>query len=511
MALNDLELSVMAFPQNWSHTSQQLSVNLLLLPVGNPLLPLGTGPQFAGTTIFLNAVILKGLDSLPSTATPAALTVPYMATPPIAAVALFTNLVNKLPAGTNVTSSKLAQLPAAAARIKKALPPSYTNAFPFEQPKSDTIMGDGYGCAVRAQSPGSLNPPQPPPPKIIAWGQILSYVLRQPQLARAVGVVYPVTLNVPVAVLQDGGWIYFALDASSAAHPYVNDWQANRDTVKSYAARIPQVSATADRTMFAASLFPVVAVPGSNLAEAQLEAEIYDDGFAQVVHCNQPATVDAGTGETDGIAPGAEAGVQIGWDDEQVTTWLNRQIDLLRDRVGGTTNAPESPLGVQGYRVDVQSKGDLNWHTLCNVNGSLPFSGNTSDGSGSTPSGELWVAPAPIRPVPANWTDPNLEPAWLPLYFAQWRGSSLVVHDDTISKITPGGVPMPSSILSADLSGVPILRYGNDYQFRVRLVDLTGGGPAAGQHPVHAGLAPAGFCPFRRHLPPKSLEITATP
>jgi len=31
--------------------------------------------------------------------------------------------------------------------------------------------------------------------------------------------------------------------------------------------------------MFAASLFPVVAVPGSNLAEAQLEAEIYDDAL----------------------------------------------------------------------------------------------------------------------------------------------------------------------------------------------------------------------------------------
>jgi len=48
----------------------------------------------------------------------------------------------------------------------------------------------------RAGVRGSLNPPQPPP-KIIACGQILSYVLRQPQLARAVGVVYPVTLNVP--------------------------------------------------------------------------------------------------------------------------------------------------------------------------------------------------------------------------------------------------------------------------------------------------------------------------
>ena len=78
---------------------------------------------------------------------------------------------------------------------------------------------------------------------------------------------------------------------------------------------------------------PVIATPGSNLTQAQLEAAEYDDGFAQVVHCNQPATIDAATLQPDLIPPGTDAGIQLGWDDEQVTAWVNGQLDLLRVRV----------------------------------------------------------------------------------------------------------------------------------------------------------------------------------
>jgi hypothetical protein len=513
MALSDLELSLMAFPQSWNAVKQQLTVNLLLLPVGDPLTPLGTGPQFAGTTVFLNVGFVAGLANLPSTSSPLVLDQAFVAIPPVGAVSLFKGLVAKLPAGTTVNTTT-PNPPAASVRIKKSLPPSYTAAFPFERPRSaDIIAGDGYGCALKAQSPGQLYPPQPPPPKIIAWGQILSYALRQPQLAIALGLIYQVTVNVPAAAqaaVTAGGWLYFALDTSSAAHPWVNDFKANSDKVKSYAARIPQLDPHTGRTVFAATLFPVIAVPGSDLAQAQLEAEIYDDGFAQVVHCNQPTTVDAATGDPTQIAPGAESGIQIGWDDEQVTTWLNGQIDLLRFRLGGSV-VPESPLGVLGYRIDVQRAGTTSWHSLCNVTGNLPFSGSNSNGTGSTPSGELWVAPAPVRPVPSDWVSPNAEEAWLPLYFSQWRGSSIVVHDDTVSKINPGTTAMPSSALTGNLTGVPVLRYGNDYDFRARFVDLTGGGPDVSLQPVHPGLAPVGSCPFRRYLPPKSLEVVTSP
>jgi hypothetical protein len=513
MALDELELSLMAFPQNWDAVNQKLNVNLLLLPVGDPTKPLGSGPVFAGTPINVKALFIEGLDSLPLTTSPIALTTLFVATPPPAALALFQGLGSKLPAGTTVTSGKLTRTPDPAARIKKSLPASYTNAFPFERSQNgDITTGDGYGCAVRAQSPGTLNPtPQPPPPKIIAWGQIISYILRQPLLAQAVGLVYPVPLSIPAATVQNGGWLFFRLDDSSPANPYVNDSKLHPDSVKSYAARIPPLDKNNGRRMFAAMLFPILALPDSKYVEAQFEAEIYDDGFAQIVHCNQPQTADAATLDPDQIPPGSEVGIQVGWDDEQVTVWLNRQIDLLRDRVGGTTVAPEAPLGVQAYRVDVQLKGDTQFHSLCDVVGSLPFSASTNDGSGFTPSGELFITPAPVRPVPANWTDPNPEPALLPLYFAHWRGSSLVVHDDTISQITPGKKAMPSNLLSGDLTGVPILRYGQDYQFRVRCVDLTGGGPLDTEGPVHPGVAPNGFCAFRRFIPPKSLEVDSTP
>ncbi|WP_433975532.1 hypothetical protein [Tunturiibacter lichenicola] len=517
MALSDLELSLMAFPQNWNATKQQLTVNLMLLPVGNPLAALGTGPQFAGTTVNLDAAFIAGLASLPSTTSPVALTVPFLAIPPIGSVSLFNNLLAKLPAGTTVNTAT-PSVPAASVRIKKALPPSYISAFPFERPRTtDVVTGDGYGCALAAQSPGQLYPPQAPPPKIIAWGQLLSYALRQPQLALALGLIYEVILDVPTATVQDGGWLYFALDTSSVSHPWVNDFTTNPDKVKSYAARIPQLDALTSRDLFAATLFPVVVTPGSDLTEAQLEAEIYDDGFAQVVHCNQPTTVDAATGDDTQITPGAETGVQIGWDDEQVTTWFNRQLDLLRFRISGSPPPPpllpppESPLGVLGYRIDVQQAGTTDWHSLCNVTGNLPFSGSTTNGSGSTPSGELWVSPAPVRPVPTDWVSPNAEQAWLPLYFSQWRGSSIVVHDDTITNINPGVINMPSSALTGNMTGVPPLRYGKDYNFRVRFVDLTGGGPGASDEPIHPGLAPVGFCPFRRYLPPKSLEVLSTP
>jgi hypothetical protein len=525
MALDHLELSIMAFPQRWDGPAGNLQINFLLFPVGDPTAPLGAGPQFAGTSVPLIVNILAGLDPLPkSTSVPTQAT-PTVAQPPVVAPALFntlfTQLVNK---GVTVTSGKLSQEPPATARIQKSLPDSYTQAFPFEKPRTDDLsVGDGYGCSLRAQDPGLNNPP---PPAQIAWGQILSYALRQPVLARNLGLVYSLTIPIPAGMLQNGGYVYLTLDASSPANPWVNDWQNNPDTVKSYAARLPQLDSTRQRSLFAATLFPVVANPGSNLTDAQFEAEQYDDGFAQIVHCNQPTTIDAVTLDPEQIAPGTEAGIQIGWDDEQVTVWLNNQIGLLHDRYqsGKIPNyvpqTPEAPLGVQGYRVDVRLKGISAWTSLCVVNGSLPFDQNSVGGAAITyiNGNELWLAPAPIRPRPADPNQPNDNPAWLPLYFAQWRGTSLVVPDQVISllayAVANPGAPLPAPPAqnpSADLTLVPPLHYGNDYEFRVRLVDLTGGSALSTDPPVHPGDAPQALCKFRRFIPPKSLEVETSP
>ncbi len=525
MALNHLELSLMAFPQGWDGPSGLLSLNILLLPVGDPTAPLGGGPKFAGTTVALVINLVSGLDSLPSTLTAPSKTVAYTAQPPPVAPTLFTTLCSQLVAkGITVTSGKLSKAPPAAARILKSLPQSYTLAFPFEKRRSnDLSLGDGFGCALRAQAP-ALNATLPPPDNQISWGQVISYALRQPVLAEDLGLIYPTTIPIPAALLASGGFIWVALDTASNANPWVTDFKAQPDTVKSYAARLPALDATHGRKLFAATLFPIVSVPPSNLAEAQLEAEEYDDGFAQIVHSNQPTTIDAATLDQDQIAPGTEAGIQIGWDDEQLTVWLNNQIDLLRDRVNGTTNTPEAPLGVQGYRVDVRLKGAATWNSLCAVNGTLPFNQTSFGGAASTSisGNEFWVAPAPVRPS-TNDNTTNDQPGWLPLYFAQWAGASLVLPDPVVQLLayavnaantSKTGQPLPPPALpnpNPDLTSAPTLRYGNDYEFRVRLVDMTGGGPLASDTVVHPGPAPITQVGFRRHVPPKTLEVVSSP
>ena len=396
--LDDLELSLMAFPQSWTKTtptSGTLRVNLLVLPVGDPLGAVGSVPKFAGTTLRLTARLITG-EALPASGTAPAHMAPFDAAPPIGAVALLTGLSSRLPSGTTLTTGKVTKstAPPGALRIMKALPPSYTQAIPFSRPRDPSlfVIGDGYGCAVSAQDPGTK---LPKPAATVAWGQILSYVLRQPALAAACGFVYPTSLTLSSTLVAGVSWVSFAIDTSNPANPFVSDL-ANPDAIRSYAARLPPL--TTDRKLFAAALFPVVATPDATLAVPDLEAETYDDGFAQIIHCHQPPTFDTATGGTSGLSPGAEPGIQIGWDDEQVTVWLDRQVGLLRDRANDTSTNPEAPLGVLGYRVDVHESTETTWHPLCAVTGSLPFSGASAGGAGSTPSGELFVTPAPRSP-----------------------------------------------------------------------------------------------------------------
>jgi len=529
--LDDLELSLMAFPQSWTKATGTLAVNLIVLPVGDPTGPVGSVPVFAGTTLKLTAQLLTG-GALPSTTATSALSAPYAAAPPAVALPLLRSMATRLPTGATLTTGKVtaAQAPPATVRVMKALPTSYTQAFPFSRPRDPAlfVVGDGYGCAVEAQAPPITVPSQPkppPPPPTIAWGQLLSYILRQPLLAQACGLLYQTQLALPATLVKDVSWIHFSIDTSVASNPFASDVAANPDSVRSYAARLPPLNG--DRRLFAAALFPVVPTTSALLAGPDAEAQIYDDGFAQIVHAFQPPTFDAATG-AGGIPPGAEAGIQLAWDDEQVTIWLDRQIGVLRDRAthATTPTTAESPLGVVGYRIDVSPSGANAWASLCGVTGNLPFSAGSSTGAGATtlpPGTELTVTPSPVRAQPTG-SGPSAEPTWLPLYFAAWRGASLVTDDPTYGalnppdKAPPPGQPignsfntkLPSTALRpANLPPAP--SYGQSYDFRVRLVDLSGGGPSLIDGPVHPGLAPIATAPFRRYIPPKALVVATTP
>lgn len=152
--LDDLELSLMAFPQSWTAATKTLVVNLLVLPVGDPTGPIGTVPIFGGTTLKLKAQLITG-EALPASGTTPALSNPFVAVPPPCALALLNSMKSRLPAGTTVTTGKVdaAHAPPATVRVKKALPPSYTQAFPFSRSRDPALFftGDGYGCAVEGR------------------------------------------------------------------------------------------------------------------------------------------------------------------------------------------------------------------------------------------------------------------------------------------------------------------------------------------------------------------------
>jgi hypothetical protein len=181
--------------------------------------------------------------------------------------------------------------------------------------------------------------------------------------------------------------------------------------------------------LFAAVLFNAEApAPAAASREWLAEADAYSEGFAHVVHASR-------------LRP---AGLAIGWDDEQVLGWVQRQLDAAC--------APDDPLalcGVAGYRLDVREPGgtDTRWQSLCRASGRLSLGAWHSDFDGE------WRID--VAALMAGGAETPF--AYLPRHFAVWRGGSLVAPSEPL----------------------PAWRPGVRHEFRVRLVDLSGGGPAS--------------------------------
>src|SRR5690606_34073203 len=93
---------------------------------------------------------------------------------------------------------------------------------------------------------------------------------------------------------------------------------------------------------------------------------------------------------------------------------------------------------------------------------------------------------------------------WIPMYFTNWIGKSLAIPDQDGQEIN---VPEFSAIrvfnstenaqkllpkpafypYGQDENEQLDLRYGNAYQFRIRLMDLTGGAPQIDDNPLNGG------------------------
>jgi hypothetical protein len=485
------KLNLLTFPQKWDG-KKTLDLRLLVLPKGNPLQPIYTGlPAFAKANLSFDMLIIPSLDRLPDPAD-VQVRIPVTTTTPPNQITLFNELASRfninsaLPPGnprkTNIEGS-------AAVRIKKLLTPSYRNAFAFEQQRTPfAVMDKSYECALTG-SDSANRPPKPPLSSEISWGQMLSFVLRQPLLVEQLGLLYQTTVSLPdPTFLQEGGWLY--VDFNNAS-----DYAASTITsnlVGRYAARIPPL-AKKPRPLFAAVLFPVLSSPAptGNYDDIFLEAEVYDDGFAKIIHGAQPTR--AGIIETDPInlPPIKDVGIRLGWDDEQLVIWMNRQVEPLLNKV-------DTPMGVFAYRVDVRKAGTTKWNSLVRVQGNLQL-GNIGLG---TFDGELGV-----EALPTQLQGKKIGDFWLPSYLTTWSGSSLVVSDATAFEVSgQDDVVAKRMYQPVNADAVP-LRYGNDYEFRVRLMDISGGGPEVKDQPINPAPAPIATVPFRRFVPPKPVKI----
>ncbi len=510
MALNQLRLALLTFARGWDGAT--LSGSVLLLPSGDPTAPLfgGGSAKFAGTSLALQAVVAAGTDTLATTTlTGAALTAPDLSQ----AAALFAALGTKFDV---VDQTVPGAPPPTVAQVMKPLPPTYTGLLPPGAVLSPyAATPEDFRCALRDRQP--TLPLPPPPPRTVSWGQVISYALRNPALARALGLIWDFIVPaeaLPAGGLPDGGWLFVSPQAADGGTGLTAAWQATPDAVKCYASYIPPLAAA--RPLFSAVLFPVanpaappVTPDQGALDRAFQEAEAFADGFARLVHVRQPDSVDTATGaEGTGVAPGSEAGIQIGWDDEQVAEWHNRQIALSLG--AGPTPPLESPIGVLGYRVDVRvpvtgepAGSNAGWTSLMTAAATVPPAY-----AGKLPgfAGELAVEPTPSALNGAAQF-------WLPLYFAQWRGTQLGVRDD-LPRLLAGGVaagkstpPVKSAFAAVDVPGAPRLIYGTTYQFRVRLADLTGAGPDPSLHPAPESVAQRATLTFSRHVPPKAFAL----
>lgn len=485
--MNGTRLSLLTFPNRWDGSA--LSINILALPIGSPLDPLAAGElAFADAALGLAAQLIPSLDRLPAFAD-VTTTLPLAITPPPPTPRdVFNLLAGSVPI---VPPTPATATPRRAGRaIKKLLTPSYLRAVDFAPTRTRfAVTDDSYECALNC----ATQPPPPGAPRPVndwTWGRVIALALRQPRLAQRLGLLYEATVTPPAPdFYRDGGWLFVTLapDGPFAA-------LSGTPALQTYAARLP---ALADpRPLFCRVLFPILSTPPTlSYDEVVAEAEAFDDGFARVVHASQPFSNNPFAREEDGTLPTHEFGIRLGWDDEDALIGLNRQITT--DPSLADLNAP---MGVARYRVDVRPAGSATWFSLNRVKGDL----QSAEIDLGLFEGELGVDLAPLQPQGLRDGD-----YWLPAYFAQWTGRSIVATDPDERELG-GQPPSAGGLQPVDDDLVP-LRYGRAYDFRVRLVDVSGAGPRADDEAVNRAPAPVATVPFRRFVPPLPMRLAPDP
>jgi hypothetical protein len=532
----DPRLSILTFPQRYDGAN--LHLRLLIIPRlslawnGDPLQPLianfpnagDTTPAFADANLQFSLRVMSGLERFPVNA-PVDFTDPLPQAGGVRpnARALFEELIAPGPGRFQLSAAppKLAEPVKAEIGISKFLPATYCEASHFISARTpDAVTDDSYHCAIKAAR--EPNPSFQPSPNTVSWGQIYAFCLRHSQLAIELGLIRMADIAIDASLFEHGGFIYTELAANS---DYAAQATADFTFLKRYAARIPPLTDGAERLLFAAVHFPVLfddpGIPGpppapGNFDAAFIEAAEYDDGFAKVVHGRQPVSQNLLAEAPDGFAPLTDIGIRLWWDDEQILIWQNRQLkeDSTVPLVPGEPQRLDAPMGVFGYRIDAREAGDADWHSLVRVRSRAPLmlGGIPLGTPGQLFEGELGVEVHPMQ-VDGNQATGRF---WLPAYMSQWNGKSLVLPDEDAAdlfktELADGNAASLGRMYDdVGLDAIP-LRYGRTYEFRVRLMDPTTGGPVLDDEPVHESVAPVATIPFRRHVVPEPVRIADLP
>jgi hypothetical protein len=455
MPLGTSRLSLLTFPQSWDGTS--LIVRFLCLPRQRPDVALGPGlPDFAHASLVFSARLVGGLDSMPATAGSTAKGPLPLESRPLQKADLFDELTRQF----DITPPAAPAAPRPRPSFLKVATDSYNQLAGIAR-RSEFLRGAGdYECALNDVRPDDQAPP--PLETSLSWGRVIAYALRQPALAEALGLVGQVTVTPDQDFFAAGGWLFIDLDATS-------DGGGVAELAARYAARIPPLTGDASRPIFAAVLFPVDQIITAD--DVFREAELFDNGLAKLVHGAQIVERIAHPN-----VPLRGDAIQLGWDDEQVAIWLNRQADLA-----GKELKLDAPCGVAGYRVDVRERGDDAWRSLVRI-----------ASRGNLMLGPLDLGPytgeGVIETVAAQDATAAHGEFWLPPFFAAWRGGSLALSDSQIVNLHAAAEAKaasadPGLMLTKEKTFDPVgdtdvpLRYGRSYEFRIRLADLTRGGP----------------------------------
>ena len=242
-------LVLLPYLQGWDGTT--LSLNLLLIPRGNPLDPLAAGaPNFPAAKFVFDVHLLPGLGALPTPGGAAYQTITSTVVP--TALPAF----NALASLYQIDPSPPSATKPPATQVKKHLPLSYQSAASFAPGRTPLVFTHStYSCALQAPPPKPFKRLPPPNPKI-AWGKVIAILRRNPVLAAAAGLIRTLKITItPSDLLKAGGFVHVTLSPSSDGAALLG----MPDGLKLYAARIPTL--TAARDLFTPVLYLVVSPP----------------------------------------------------------------------------------------------------------------------------------------------------------------------------------------------------------------------------------------------------------